>query len=107
MSIEPIGDRVVVKRDKESDRTPGGVVLPDAARPHKRIGTIIAIGPGAMRFNQGFDEQDHILDRLPMQCKVGDRVLMPHHAEVILLDEADPDSEVVVCPENQLLAILT
>jgi chaperonin GroES len=101
-TIEPIGDRVVVQRKKASDTTKGGIVLPDAVRETRSIGEIIAIGPGAMRSNRQTGEAE----RYPMQAKVGDKVLLPMGAQIIKLDDGDDDSEVVVCQEHQLLAIL-
>ena len=31
-SIQPLGDRVVIRRDESDDITAGGIVLPDSAR---------------------------------------------------------------------------
>lgn len=100
-AIRPVGDRVIVRRDAAASSSPGGIALPDDARPCPRMGTVMAIGPGAVRMMPS-DGQD----RYPMQCKVGDRVLLPHLAEVIRLDPADVSTEIVVCQENQILAIL-
>jgi co-chaperonin GroES (HSP10) len=104
-SIEPIGDRVVVERRGASNTTPGGIALPDNAIETPRIGTVIAVGPGALRFS-AVSNDGIVCDRYPMQCNVGDRVLLPHHAEIIRLDPKDAASEVVICQESSLLAIL-
>jgi chaperonin GroES len=101
-TFEPIGDRVVVQRKKASDTTRGGIALPDAARETKSIGTIIAVGPGALRGNRLPGDPD----RYPLQVKVGDVVLLPLGAQIIHLDEDDGDSEVVICQECQLLSIV-
>ena len=104
--LEPIGDRVIVKRKRASDTTPGGIVLPDAAQESSRIGEVIAVGPGMFRqFPSGTAMPTANAERYPMQTKVGDKVLLPNGAQIIQLDEGDPDSEVVVCQEVQLLAI--
>ena len=100
--IEPIGDRVVVRRKPANDTTPGGIVLPDAARETKSIGEVIAIGPGALR---GFRQPDES-ERYPMQAQVGDKVILPIGAQIIRLDEDDPTTEVVIAQECTLLAIL-
>jgi chaperonin GroES len=107
--IEPIGDRVVVRRDKAASMTAGGIVLPDGAVPNPKFGTIIAIGPGALRaFSKPSDDAIDLKDgdRFPMQCRVGDRVILPMGAEILRLDPDDEASEVVVCGENQILAIV-
>lgn len=104
--IIPIGDRVVVQRDKAKAETAGGLALPDHSRENPRFGTIIAIGPGALRPMPDDKQEGALRDRFPLQAKVGDRVLLPYMGEAILLDASKPESEVVVCQEGQLLAIL-
>jgi chaperonin GroES len=101
-AIYPIGDRVIVKRKAASDTTKGGIVLPDAVRETKSIGEVIAIGPGALRAYRQPGEPE----RYPMQDKVGDKVILPIGTQIIKLDEDNPDTEVCICCENQLLAIL-
>ena len=100
--IEPIGDRVVVRRKPANDTTPGGIVLPDAAKETRSVGEVIAIGPGALR---GF-RQPGESERYPMQAQVGDKVILPIGAQIIKLDEDDPTTEVVIAQECTLLAIL-
>ena len=122
--LEPILDRVVIKRDLAQEKTAGGVELPDNAKRLPHLGTVIAVGPGQFRimasdtyaFNEdsyvpGGDEDDALTDsgtedRYPMQCKVGDRVLLPPSVFEIKLDPDDPQSKVVICQESTLLAIL-
>jgi chaperonin GroES len=103
-SIEPIGDRVVVKQDKPEEVSSGGIAIPDKVRESPRFGTVIARGPGAFRFISGVTCPAN--ERFPMQVQVGDRVLLPHQGDMVLLDPADKDSKVVVLQESQLLAIL-
>lgn len=101
-TFEPIGDRVVVQRRKAAGTTKGGIVLPDAVRETEQIGTIVAVGPGALRSSRQPSEPE----RYPMQAQVGDKVILPPGAPIIKLDEADPETEIVVCPEHALLAIV-
>lgn len=42
----PIGDRLIVSRDVAQDVTPGGVILPDAARDKPCRGVVVAVGQG-------------------------------------------------------------
>jgi chaperonin GroES len=102
-SIEPIGDRVVVKRKSAESMTPGGIALPDMSKSTPRFGTVLAVGPGALR-PLADDLGDGI--RFPMQTEVGDTVILPFQVDVIRLDPADETSEVVVCSEQSLVAIL-
>lgn len=101
-TFEPIGDRVVVQRAKAAGVTKGGIALPDAVRETEQIGTIIAVGPGALRSSRLPEEPE----RYPMQAKLGDKVLLPPGAPIIKLDQDDPNTEICICPEHALLAIV-
>ncbi len=46
MSIQPLGDRVLVKVLESEETTASGIVLPDSAKEKKAEGEIIAIGEG-------------------------------------------------------------
>ncbi len=46
MSIQPLGDRVLVKVLETPEITASGIVLPDSAKEKKAEGEIIAIGNG-------------------------------------------------------------
>lgn len=45
-TIRPILDRIVVEPSQADDVTPGGIVLPEAAKEKPRQGVVIATGPG-------------------------------------------------------------
>lgn len=103
--VEPISDRVVVRRDTADAITKGGIALPAASQGFARLGTVIAVGPGALRVFTG-EAAGTRETRFPMQCKVGDRVILPAMCEAIKLDPWDDASEVAICQEGALLAIL-
>jgi len=48
MKFRPLGDRVVVRRVKEDQKTPGGIIIPDTVQEKPQEGEIIAVGPGAL-----------------------------------------------------------
>lgn len=66
--IRPVGDRIIVKPDDGSGRTPGGVIIPPTASAHKRphAGTVVAVGPGDL---------DRRGVRTPPAVAVGDYIL--------------------------------
>ena len=66
MKFRPLGDRVVVRRVKEDQKTLGGIIIPDTAQEKPQEGEIIAVGPGAIN--------DHGKRVVP-EVKAGDRVL--------------------------------
>ncbi len=94
--LEPIGDYVVIKRNPKPEQQEGKIVLPDAFADKNTYGTVVAVGPGLLRINPLPDS-----DRVPMQCKVGDTVIMPHE-ENVQLDPDDRTSMVLVVHENSI-----
>jgi len=48
MNIRPLGDRILVKRIKEEDKTKGGIIIPDTAKEKPQEGRIVAVGKGKM-----------------------------------------------------------
>lgn len=70
VDFQPLSDRVLVIRDSNT-KTAGGVLLPDSQKKKVTRGVVVAVGPGKVT-NTG--------ERLPMNVKVGDRVLFGHFA---------------------------
>ena len=66
MAFRPLHDRVVVRRIEADQKTAGGIIIPDSAQEKPSEGEIIAVGEGA---------RDDDGDRIPLDVKVGDRVL--------------------------------
>ena len=66
MKFRPLGDRVVVRRVKEEQKTAGGIIIPETAQEKPQEGEIIAVGPGALDDNG---------KRVPPEVKPGDFVL--------------------------------
>jgi chaperonin GroES len=66
MRFRPLGDRVVVRRVKEEQKTAGGIIIPDTAQEKPQEGEIVAVGPGAL---------DDSGKRVAPEVKVGERVL--------------------------------
>jgi chaperonin GroES len=48
MKIRPLGDRLLVKRVKEEEKTKGGIIIPDTAKEKPQEGKVIAVGKGKM-----------------------------------------------------------
>ena len=64
--IEPVGDRVLVKRDDDKTITSGGITIPSAYTEKSEFGTVLAAGPGKQT-----DEGEFIVANI----SVGDRVM--------------------------------
>jgi chaperonin GroES len=66
MKFRPLGDRVLVKRVEEEQKTKGGIIIPDTAKEKPQEGEVVAVGPGA---------RDEDGERIAMDLKAGDRIL--------------------------------
>ena len=66
MAFRPLGDRVLVKRVEEEEKTKGGIIIPDSAKEKPQEGLVISVGPGAR------DESGKLV---PLDVKAGDRIL--------------------------------
>jgi chaperonin GroES len=66
MAFRPLHDRVVVRRIEADQKTAGGIIIPDSAQEKPSEGEIVAVGEG---------NRDDDGDRIPLDVKVGDRVL--------------------------------
>ncbi|MEY4747163.1 MAG: hypothetical protein RLZZ416_212 [Candidatus Parcubacteria bacterium] len=65
--IQPLADRVLVKREETVEKSPAGIIIPDTASKEKsKTGTVLAIGPGKMS-KEG--------KLIPVQVKVGSKVI--------------------------------
>ena len=71
MKIKPINDRVLVIREKEEQKSAGGIIIPDTAKEKPQRGKIVAAGPGKV----GEDGK-----RTPLEVKSGDRILFSKYA---------------------------
>jgi chaperonin GroES len=89
IKLQPLGDHVVVEREESETITAGGIVLPDSAKDKPTRGKVISIGEGRL-LKDG--------KRVPLQVKVGQRVLFTSYAgdtfklgtrELLLLREED------------------
>ena len=94
ITLQPLGDKVVVEREESQTKTAGGIVLPDSAKDKPSRGTIIAIGTGKL-LDDG--------TRGSLQVKKGDRVLFTSYApETISID----DEEFLLMSESDILAVI-
>ena len=94
LKLQPLGDRVVVRREESEQRTAGGIVLPDSAKEKPQRGTIEAVGNGKL-LDDG--------SRGKLQVNVGDRVLFTTWAgETFKVG----DEELLLMREEDILAIL-
>jgi len=93
IKIQPLGDRVVVRREAADEKTKGGLYLPDTAKDKPTRGSVISIGNGRILDNG---------KRAPFQVKEGDKVLFLSYAgEEFKIGE----DELLLMRESDILAI--
>jgi chaperonin GroES len=94
VNIRPLHDRVVVKREAEERKSPGGIVIPDTAGEKPTFGKVIAVGKGKVLENG---------ETRTLDVKVGDRVLFGKYSGTeVKVDNQD----VVVMREDDVMAIV-
>ncbi len=94
MAFRPLGDRVLVRRVKEEEKTKGGIIIPDTAKEKPQEGEIVAVGPGAR------DDSGKVQ---PLDLKEGDRILFGKWSgSEIKLD----GEEVLIMREDEVLGVL-
>ena len=94
LKLQPLGDRVVVRRESSEERTAGGIVLPDSAKEKPQRGVVEAVGNGKL-LDDG--------TRGKLQVKSGDRVLFTSWAgETFKI----ADDELLLMREEDILAVL-
>ncbi|MGB9699731.1 MAG: co-chaperone GroES [Thermodesulfobacteriota bacterium] len=94
MKIRPLHDRIIVKRVEEEERTKGGIIIPDTAKEKPMEGKVIAVGKGK------------VLDDgkiLPLDVKVGDRVLFGKYAGTEVKIEGE---EHLIMREDDILGVI-
>ncbi len=48
MKLNPLGDRVVLKRMEAEETTKGGIILTASAKERPEISVVVAVGPGGL-----------------------------------------------------------
>ena len=94
MKIRPLHDRVIVKREEEERKSPGGIVIPDTATEKPVFGKVIAVGNGKLLENGTVR---------PLDVKVGDKILFGKYSGTEVKLEGE---EVVVMREEDILAVV-
>jgi chaperonin GroES len=99
--LYPLADRLVIKAVVQEEVLASGIVIPDTAKEKPQQGEVIAVGPGRL------DEDGK---RIPMELKVGDRVLYAKYSgqevkidleEYIVLSEKDVLCKVQVARKSK------
>jgi len=94
MKIRPLGDRLLVKRIEEEDKSKGGIIIPDSAKEKPQEGKVVAVGKGKM-----LDDGKMV----PLEVKAGDRILFGKYSGTDVKIEGE---EHLIMREDDVLGII-
>jgi len=94
-NIQPLHDRVIVKRIDEGEQVRGGIIIPDSAKEKPQEGEVIAAGLGKYKEDGS---------RQALDVKKGDRVLFGKYGgSEIKVDGED----LLMMREDEILGVIT
>jgi chaperonin GroES len=94
MNVRPLHDRLLVRRVEETEKTKGGIIIPDSAKERPLEGKVIAVGAGK-RLEDG--------TLVKLDVKAGDRILFGKYAGTeIKLDGV----EHLILGEDEVLGVI-
>jgi len=94
MKIKPLADRILIKRIEQEEVRKGGILIPDTAKEKPQEAEVMAVGPGKL------DEHGK---RIPLEVKVGDRILIGKYAGTEVTVEGEDH---LIMREEEVLAVI-
>lgn len=92
--LKPLGDRVVLRVQKEEEQSIGGIVIASNAKEKPTTGEVIAVGNGRILDNG---------QRVEPEVKVGQSVVFDKYAGSEVKYEGE---EYLVIRENDIIAVI-
>src|SRR6266436_10208622 len=93
-NIQPLHDRVIVKRIDEGEQIRGGIIIPDTAKEKPQEGEVIAAGLGKYKEDG---------TRQALDVKTGDRVLFGKYSSSEIKVDGE---ELLIMREDEILGII-
>ena len=94
MKLRPLGDRILVKRIKEEEKTKGGIIIPDTAKEKPQEGKVVAVGKGKVA-----DDGKLVAP----EVKAGDKILFGKYSGSEIKLEGE---DLIVLREDDILGII-
>ena len=95
MSIQPLGDRILVKALEAEEKTRGGIVLPDTAKEKPQEGKVIAVGKGKLLDDGSIKA---------LEVKVGNKILYAKYGGTEITTKEG--EEYLILREDDVLAVV-
>ncbi|MDO8494203.1 MAG: co-chaperone GroES [Deltaproteobacteria bacterium] len=93
-TIRPLGDRLVVRRLTEEEKTVGGIIIPDTAKEKPQEGEVVAVGSGKVL------ESGKVQ---PLDVKAGDKILFSKYSGTEFKVNGE---ELLVVREDDVLGVI-
>ena len=90
-NLRPLGNRVLIKRVKNEEKTASGLYIPDSAQEKAQQGAVLAVGPGS---------RDAAGNVIPMQVQVDDVIYFGKYSGT----EAGDDY--LILREDEILGVI-
>ena len=94
IKLTPLEDKIIVKQAEAQTQTASGLYIPDNAKEKPQQGEVLAVGPG---------RRDDKGERIPMDVKVGDKVLYSKYGGTEVHYEGE---DYLIVAARDILAIL-
>ncbi len=94
IKLTPLEDKIIVKQAEAQTQTASGLYIPDNAKEKPQQGEVLAVGPG---------RRDDKGERIPMDVKVGDKVLYSKYGGTEVHYECE---DYLIVGARDILAIL-
>ncbi len=94
MSFRPLHDRVLVERIDQSEKTAGGIIIPETAQEKPMEGRVVSAGPGAR-------SEDGTIS--PLDVQVGNRVLFGKWSGTEVKMDGE---ELLIMKESDIMGVL-
>ena len=94
IKLTPLEDKIIVKQAEAQTQTAPGLYIPDNAKEKPQQGEVLAVGPG---------RRDDKGERIPMDVKVGDKVLYSKYGGTEVHYEGE---DYLIVGARDILAIL-
>ena len=94
MKVEPLGDKILVRRLEAAEKTSGGLFLPESAKDKPTGGRVLSVGPGRLT-KSGV--------RVRPQVSEGDRVVFSSWSGTEITVDGNT---VLILAESDILAVV-
>ena len=93
-TLQPLGDRVVIRATEQESQTKSGLYVPDTAKEKPQEGEVIAVGKGKTLDNG---------TKVELDVKPGDKILFGKYSGTDIKIDGE---EYMILREDEVLAIM-